>query len=177
MLPGVLRPLIAVAAVLASLGTACDRGSGDREIAACEVVTRSETRAVLGADVDAPEATQGGADALAGRTGCAWVTVDRSKAILVELVRTGDMSDSVRRTGFSASARFDAARSRHPDAASVDVGDRAFWVEESARLHVLTGDAYLTSEVAVPRPSEARSVAVEFARRAVNRLAATPRAD
>ncbi|HEX7169147.1 MAG TPA: hypothetical protein VF230_19370 [Acidimicrobiales bacterium] len=166
------RALTAVAVVLALLATAaCDRDQNDPEpIAACDLLTRGETRDVLGGEVNAPESTQGGADALAGRSGCAWSTADGRKAILVELVRTADMSDSVRRTGFSASARFDAARSRHPDAAPVAIGDDAIWVEESARLHVLAGDDYLTAEVAVPRPADARPIAAEFARRAVVRL-------
>lgn len=146
---------------------------------ACDVLTEDDVSEVLGAPVGLPDAADDeGADVLAGRSGCAWATDDGTKAALVELVRTRDMSNSVRRTGFSGQARFAAARSRHPDAARMAAtGDDAFWVEESATLHVLTGDDYLTFEVAVPEPATAQAIATGLADRAVRHLAPRARAD
>jgi hypothetical protein len=150
-----------------------------RRVTACELLTDEDVRAELGAPVGATEAADDeGADVLAGRSGCAWATADDTRAALVELVRTRDMAGAVRRTGFSAKARFAAARSRHPGGLTVGgTGDDAFWVEEAATLHVLAGDDYLTFEVAVPDPAAAHRVARGLAQRAVRHLADGGRAD
>jgi len=150
-----------------------DQPAEPRRVTACDVLTEDDVTAVLGAPVGAPDATvDEGADALAGRSGCAWATGDDTKAALVELVRTRDISTSVRRTGFSARSRFAAVRSRHPDGVTVHgAGDDAIWVEEVATLHVLADDDYLTFEVAVPDPAAAEETARGLAVRAVRRLA------
>ena len=175
------RPLIgAVACAIAVAGTftACDRGGANEPeeatpVIACDLTTTEEVETALGADVRPPDATDdGGADALAGRSGCAWATTDGRSAALFELVRTDDMSSAVRRTGFSASARFNAARSRHRDAPSEDIGDRSFWVDEAATLYVLLDASYLVIEVATSDPPSARTLARRLAEPAVARLAA-----
>jgi hypothetical protein len=91
--------------------------------------------------------------------------------VLVELVRTRDMSRSVRRTGFSATARYQAATTDHPEGEAVDgVGDRALFVDDVAKLWVLDGDDLVTFEVAVTPTTDARSIAVTLAHEAVARL-------
>jgi hypothetical protein len=182
MLPAVfqrltVRPVViglAVAVVVAA--PACRKAASNAtpppRVTACSLLSADDVSAGLGAPVGAPEPTaDAGADALAGRSGCAWTTVDQRRAVLIELVRTKDMSGSVRRTGFSASARFASVRSRHADAATVPaVGPNAIWIDETATLHVLADDSYLTFEVAVPVPSEARGVGTTLAQGAVKRL-------
>ena len=147
-------------------------GRPDR-VTACDTLSAGDLEIVLDAPVGPPDAAEDqGTDVLAGRSGCAWATDDDTKAVLVELVGTRDMSGSVRRTGFSARARFAAARDRHPDATKVQgPGDDAIWVEEAATLHVLVDDYYLTVEVAVPEPAAAERTAVDLAVRAVRHLA------
>jgi hypothetical protein len=181
--------MVTTALAFTTAATACGQahgqGHGDgavrRRVTACDTLGRDDVAAALGSPVGPPDAADDqGADALAGRSGCAWSTGDDERAVLVELVRTGDMSTSVRRTGFSARARFAAARSRHPDAVDVDLGGAggdAVWVEEAATLHVLVRDCYLTFEVAVPDPAAAEATAVELAVRAVRRLGERARAD
>lgn len=183
MLPATSRCLTGAIALgltlaLALASTAC--GSGDtrdgndqRTITACELVDDDMVSRALGAGVSPPDATSSeGADALAGRSGCAWATRDGKAAVLVELLRTDDMSGVVRRTGFSAGARFDAARSRYPDAERIALGGaNAIWVEEAAMLHVLAGTSYLTFEVAVPNPPAARRIAIALATAAIHELA------
>lgn len=160
---------------MVTTAAACNGGDEPvepRRVTACDVLTDEDVSAVLGAPVGAPDATvDEGADALAGRSGCAWATDDDTKAALIELVRTRDISTSVRRTGFSARSRFAAVRSRHPDGVTVrGAGDDAIWVEEVATLHVLVDDDYLTFEVAVPEPAAAENTARGLAVRAVRRL-------
>lgn len=168
---------------MVTTAAACNGGDDDskepRRVTACDVLSDDDVSAVLGAPVGAPDATvDEGADALAGRSGCAWATDDDTKAALVELVRTRDISTSVRRTGFSARSRFAAVRSRHPDGVTVPgAGDDAIWVEEVATLHVLVDDDYLTFEVAVPEPAAAEDTARGLAVRAVRRLGDRSRAD
>lgn len=175
-LPG-LRT-VAFAALL--LG-ACDTAEPEvpDRVTACETLTAADVAAVLGGPVDRPaESAEAATDALAGRSGCAWSRLDGTRAVLVELVRTQDMSSSVRRTGFSAAARFDAVATEHPGAdAPEGVGDRALYVEEEATLHVLTGRSYLTFEVAATPPSAIRPAALGLAARAVTRLQRADRAD
>jgi hypothetical protein len=125
---------------------------------------------VLGAPVDPPiPSAGGGTDALAGRSGCAWATTDGAKAVLVQLVRTKDMSDQVRRTGFSAGARYAAAAKRHPDEARATT-DNVFFVDEEATLHALSADSYLTIEVATTPPDTAEPTARALAERAMRQL-------
>lgn len=148
----------------------CGRSGGASEtdqVTACDILTAADLEAVLGGPVERPAASApGSTDALAGRSGCAWSTEDGEKAALVELVRTADMSDRVRRTGFSAEARFAAAAGRHPDA--VTPGATSFYVEEAATIHVLfETDAYVTIEVATTPPSAAEPTARALAARAV----------
>ncbi|HET9443712.1 MAG TPA: hypothetical protein VFO65_10335 [Acidimicrobiales bacterium] len=152
---------------------ACRGGAaeGPPPLDACGLLGRDEATAALG-PVEAPAAGRGAAtDDLAGRSGCAWVARDGSAAVLVELVRTADMAPRVRRTGFSAAARFGAARSRHPDAVEVDdLGDDAFWDPDGAVLHVLAGASYLTFEVASDEPGDAEMLARRLAGPAVARV-------
>jgi len=173
---------IAVAASLVALAACTDDGGAttvDRDrITACGLLTPAEVGSALGGDVRPPEATDdASADALAGRSGCAWATRDDEAAALIELVRTDDMSPSVRRTGFSANARFSAARSRHPEAEPVDVGDRGLWVDEAATLYVLASRSYVVVEVAVQETSRAKQAAIALAVPAVRRLASSDGAD
>ena len=125
-----------------------------------------------GPESEAPSGTSDAAtDQLAGRSGCAWSSRDGEKAVLVELVRTRDMSRSVRRTGFSATARYRAATDDHPDGERVDdLGDRALYVDEASKLWVLEGDDLAIFEVAVTPTSGARPIALSLAREAVARL-------
>jgi hypothetical protein len=148
-------------------------------LTACEVVQRAEVAAILGRPVAPPDESSGAAtDTLAGRSGCAWSSQDERMAVLIELVRTGDMSSSVRRTGFSAAARFEAVRHEHPDAHTPEVaGSHAVYVEEGAALHVLTGRSYLTIEVAATPPGVVQPIAIDLARRAVSRLQEADGAD
>lgn len=98
--------------------------------------------------------------------------------MLIELVRTKDMSSSVRRTGFSAAARFEALRSEHPGATAPEVaGARTLYLEEAASLHVLAGSSYVVIEVAATPPREVQPIAVSLARAAVSRLRRAERAD
>lgn len=156
-------------------------GNGDGTAAsdrllACDLLDETTAGSILGGPVADPIATEGkGTDELAGRSGCAWATTDGASATLIELVRTDDMSDAVRRTGFSASARFTAARSQHPDVPIDGVGTRSFWVEEAATLHLLTGRTYVVVEVAVADPARSRSIATAIADVAVSRVAAADR--
>lgn len=185
MLPSVTRRLawrlaLAGTALLASCGGAEDTTAPPRRprdrLTACELTTRSEVHEIFRSPTRAPVASgDAPGDAMAGRSGCAWATVDDEGASLVELVRTGDMSRAVRRTGFSAGARYDAARSRHPEGAAVDVGAHAFWVEEDATLFVQTATSYVVVEVALRDPSRARDAALQFGRAAVRKLAADER--
>ena len=141
-------------------------------LTACEVVTGKEVTDALGTPVELPTGTSDAAtDQLAGRSGCAWSSQDGERAVLIELVRTRDMSRSVRRTGFSATARYRAATDDHPDAEVVDhLGDRAVYVAESSKLWVLTGDDLAIFEVAVTPTAGARDIAVALATKAVARL-------
>ena len=181
-----LTGVVGLVALLALTGSsaACNRASGNEpdrvgadsvveRLVACELIGEADAARALGGDVRAPVATDDeGADALAGRSGCAWTTHDGRSAALFELVRTDDMSGSVRRTGFSARARYDGARSRHHDAPEIPaLGDRAFWVDEAATLYVLSGGSYLVVEVATPRHADAQGIAVALATPAVQRLA------
>lgn len=155
-----------------------DAGGQPRRMAACELLGQAEVADVLEGAVSEPAASQSSAtDALAGRSGCAWATKDDTKAVLVELVRTKDMADEVRRTGFSAAARFDAARGQHPEAKEQAVGDKAIYVPETATLHVLVGRSYVTFEVAASPPSKIEDMAVALATRAVARLRGSGQAD
>jgi len=169
------------AVVTGQLAAGCGSSEAPQppRVAACGLVARGDVAQVLGGDVDAPVAAQQNvADELAGRSGCAWTTTDHAKAVLVELVRTADMAAEVRRTGFSASARYDAAASQSGGGKDEPgVGDRAFWVDPTGTLHVLTGTTYLTLEVAITPPSDAEPAAVGLARLLVTRLAAVDRAN
>lgn len=169
---------VALAALLIGGCDASEPAPPDR-LTACETLTVEEVEAVLGGPVTTPaESSEAATDTLAGRSGCAWSRRDGNRAVLVELVRTNDMASSVRRTGFSASARFSAVTAEHPDAeAPAGIGDRALYVEEEATLHVLTGRSYLTFEVAATPPSAIRTAAVGLATRAVARIERADRAD
>jgi hypothetical protein len=151
-------------------------GSGEppaaERLTACEVVTAAEVSEAIGAPVEAPTGTSEAAtDQLAGRSGCAWSSRDGERAVLVELVRTKDMSRSVRRTGFSATARYRAATTDHPDGEVVrGLGDRALYVTEASKLWVLAGDDLVIFEVAVTPTSGAEAMAEALARDAVVRL-------
>lgn len=174
------RPLLlVVAATLAIAGCATSDAGTPERLTACELLNRAQVSEILGGPVGRPAASRGNAtDALAGRSGCAWATLDDDAAVLVELVRTADMADEVRRTGFSAAARFDAARGQHPQASDqAGLGDRAIYVEETAELHVLAGRSYLTFEVAARPPERGRALAVALASRAVARLQRGDQAD
>jgi hypothetical protein len=149
----------------------------DERLTACEVVVRADVEEVLEGPVDEPASAEAATDQLAGRSGCAWTRSDDERAVLIELVRTEDMATSVRRTGFSASARFGAARSEYPDARPLDVGDRAIYVETEGTLHVLSNGSYVTIEVAARPPSVIPGLAEQLARRAVARLRQADGAD
>lgn len=140
---------------------------------------RSEVARILDRRIDAPAESSGAAtDDLAGRSGCAWSSADARMAVLVELVRTDDMATSVRRTGFSAAARFAAVRNEHPDADAPSIdGAEVIYVEESASLHVLAGRSYVTIEVAATPPSIVRTIAVDLGTSAVARLSQADAAD
>lgn len=173
---------LAAALLLGACGrepTASDPGRRVDRLTACELVRRSEVAAVLEGPVGTPaESADAATDTLAGRSGCAWSRTDDSRAVLVELVRTSDMSSAVRRTGFSAAARFDAVITEHPEAEEEpSLGDRAVFVEEAATLHVLVGRSYMTLEVAATPPGAIRPAAVGLARHAVSRLAQAEQAD
>lgn len=146
---------------------------------ACDLISRAELARILGRAVTAPAESSGAAtDTLAGRSGCAWSSVDEERAVLIELVRTKDMSSSVRRTGFSAAARFEALRSEHPGATSPEVaGARTVYLEEAASLHVLAGSSYVVIEVAATPPRVVQPIAVSLATSAVARLRRAERAD
>jgi hypothetical protein len=170
-----LRFLAGSVAVVAALGAGgCDGSkepAAQDRLTACEVVSAAEVTSAIGAPVGEPTGTSDAAtDQLAGRSGCAWSSRDGAVAVLVELVRTRDMSRSVRRTGFSATARFDAARTDHPEAEDVDVGDRGLYVEESSKLWLLEGDDLAIVEVAVTPTTRAREIVVALGRRAASRL-------
>lgn len=146
-------------------------------LTACEVLPRPVIERVIGGQLDEPASAAAATDALAGRSGCAWSRSDDTRAVLVELVRTVDMAASVRRTGFSASARFGAVRSDYPDAADIDLGDRALFVEEEGTLHLLVDGSYLTIEVAARPTSLIPELANDLGREAVDRLRRAARAD
>ena len=138
---------------------------------------QEEVEEVLDGPVDEPASAEAATDQLAGRSGCAWTRLDDERAVLVELVRTEDMATSVRRTGFSASARFGAVRSQFPDAEALELGDRAIYVEAEGTLHVLVDGSYLTIEVAARPPSLVPGLAEDLGRRAVARLRQADGAD
>lgn len=174
--------VVAAFVVLSAAGCTDEGGGEDHPVpdrlTACELLQPREVEAALGGHVRDPDATgEVSADVLAGRSGCAWATEDDRAAALIELVRTDDMSPPVRRTGFSATARFSAARSRHPEAAPVEIGDRALWVEETATLYVLAGRSYVVVEVAVREAARAKDVAMSLATPALRRLSVDDRAD
>ncbi len=170
-----MRLAAAVFAFVATISLA-SCGSSEQPLperfTACSTVSRAELAKVLERPVGQPTASSGAAtDALAGRSGCAWSSTDEDVAILIELVRTKDIATSVRRTGFSAAARFEAVRHEHPEELAPPIeGASAVFVEEAASLHVLTGSSYLTIEVAATPPSTIRRIAVDLATLAVSRL-------
>ena len=165
---------------LGALGAgACseDEPRPDDRLTACEVVPRRDVEAVLEGPVDEPATAEAATDGLAGRSGCAWSRSDDERAVLIELVRTVDMATSVRRTGFSASARFGAVRDAFPEASAVDLGDRALFVESEGALHLLVDGSYVTIEVAAQPTSAIRDLAEDLGRRAVARLRQADAAD
>jgi hypothetical protein len=162
---------IAVVAVLVGGGCGSSEPQVPDRLTACEAVSAEEVARALDRPVRPPsESADAATDQLAGRSGCAWSSRDDTMAVLVELVRTGDMARSVRRTGFSAAARFQAAETEHPEGVAVDLGDRSLFVEELSKLWVVEGDDLVTFEVAVTPTSGARAVAVDLGSRAVRRL-------
>lgn len=188
MLLGVMRRLAGVAAVcgvvFALLAAASCRSPSEPEdaavdrLTACDLTTRDDVESALGGAISVPEAAEDAAtDALAGRSGCAWSRRDGSGAVLVELVRTADMAAAVRRTGFSAAARFAAARSRSSTRLPVELGDQAFWIEEESTLHLLRDRTYVVFEVAVTPSARAQPIANELARTALTRIDEWPGAD
>lgn len=166
--------IVAVAAGAGVMSLRTERAPSepfDERLLACDLVTADEVADAIGGRVRTPDAAEGAAnDALAGRSGCAWSRSDEHAAVLVELVRTNDMAASVRRTGFSAAARFRAARSRAEREVAVPLGDDAFWVDDEATLHLLRAGSYVVFEVAVPSGVDARNVANDLGRAAVDRL-------
>ena len=181
MLLGVIRRLAGVAvvvgAVIASIAIAsCGSSSGDDDtfderLTACDLTTTAEVEEALDGDVSSPESADDAAnDTLAGRSGCAWSRRDGSAAVLVELVRTADMSPAVRRTGFSAAARFAAARSRAEAETPIELGDQAFWVEDESQLHLLTDRTYAVFEIAVTPSARAQPIATQLARAGLTRI-------
>lgn len=163
--------------------TACssEKTPPPERLTACGLLTRPQVATALGGPVIEPGRAEAATDTLAGRSGCAWSLADGSRAVLVELVRTNDMSSSVRRTGFSAAARFNAVVTDHDADESTlregRVGDRSIYVEEHATLHVLSGRSYLTFEVAATPPSAVRPIAFELATRAIDHLRRVDPAD
>ena len=168
-----LAGLLAVAAAVIS-GTACGSSEPpeDDRLTACELVTAGEVATAIDRPVSTPPAASDAAtDQLAGRSGCAWSSQDGDVGVLVELVRTEDMARSVRRTGFSATARFQAAAAEHPGAeAGLVLGDRSLFVEEQSKLWVLVDDSLVVFEVAVTPTSGARRIAESLGSRALPRL-------
>jgi hypothetical protein len=165
---GLVAALLAAASCQSSSGS--ENGVDDR-LTACDLTTRADVADALGGPVSVPTAAEDAAtDSLAGRTGCAWSRRDRSGAVLVELVRTADMAAAVRRTGFSAAARFEAARSRAATQVPVELGDEAFWIEDESTLHVLRDRTYVVFEVAVTPTARAKPIANELARSALTRI-------
>lgn len=162
---------------LALAACAGDEPTEPERLTACAVLPRAAVERVIGGPLDEPASAEAATDLLAGRSGCAWSRTDDDRAVLVELVRTADMAASVRRTGFSASARFGAVRAEFPDAEPVDLGDRAIYVEEEATLHVLVAGSYVTVEVAARPPSTIRALAEDLGREAVARLREAGKAD
>ena len=158
-----------IVVVVTLLGAGC--GSSEPPVpdrlTACEVVTRREVEAAVRRQVAAPAASDAATDRLAGRSGCAWSSEDGDVGVLVELVRTADMSRSVRRTGSSAAARFEAATAEHPEAR---LPDGTLYVEEEAKLWTLETDSLVVFEVAASPTSEARRIATALAARAAPRL-------
>jgi len=176
------RPACAILAVISlASATACGSSAPPARprIVACDAVPPSAVSRALGSPVGHPAASvEGAADALAGRSGCAWSTTDGGRAALIQLVRTADMAGQVRRTGFSADARFAAAEDRYADRADEPgIGDRCFYVEAEGTLHLLFRRSYLTIEVAATPPQAAEQIAVALARAAVARLELADRAD
>jgi hypothetical protein len=173
--------LVAAAVAVAFVGAGC--GSSDApapvRTSACELIARGDVAAALGGPVDPPTASDDSAtDDLAGRSGCAFSTSDHGKAVLIELVRTVDMAAQVRRTGFSAAARYEAAASSAPSTVPVTgVGDRAFWVDELATLHVLAGGSYVTFEVATRPPADSEPTSLSLALLSFARVRLIDRAD
>jgi hypothetical protein len=162
-----------IAVVVALAGGAC--GSGEPPVedrrTACEIVTAKEVATAIDRPVATPPAASDAAtDQLAGRSGCAWSSEDGEAGVLVELVRTADMARSVRRTGFSATARFQAARADHPDGDDLELGNGSLFVEEQSKLWMLVDDDLVVLEVAVAPTSEARHIAEALASRALPRL-------
>lgn len=176
-----IRPALGPALLAVLLVGACEPGEAPEpdRMTACEILDGRDVAEALEGPVEAPAASaEAATDTLAGRSGCAWSRSDGSRAVLVELVRTADMSSSVRRTGFSAAARFNAVASEHPEPEAAEaVGDRAIYVEEMATLHVLVGRSYVTFEVAATPPSIIRPASVALATRAVARLRRAEGAD
>jgi hypothetical protein len=163
-----LAGLIAVVTLVATGGCGSGEPAVEDRLTACEVITAREVATVIDRPVRTPPAASDAAtDQLAGRSGCAWSSVDGDVAVLVELVRTDDMSRSVRRTGFSAAARFEAAAAEHPDA--VD-GEASLYVEDESKLLRLVDDNLVVVEVAASPTAEARRIAEELGARAVPRL-------
>ena len=162
---------------LTTAGCAADEPAEPDRLTACEVLPAPVVERVIGGPLDEPASAEAATDSLAGRSGCAWTRSDDTRAVLVELVRTADMAASVRRTGFSASARFGAVRATFPDAQDVDLGDRALFVEEEGTLHVLVDGSYLTIEVAARPPSLIPDLTSDLGREAVDRLRRAGRAD
>lgn len=159
---------IAVVAVVS--GGAC--GSEDPPVpdrlTACEVVTLRELETTVRRPMASPAAASDAAtDQLAGRSGCAWSSEDGDVGVLVELVRTDDMSRSVRRTGFSAAARFQAASAEHPGAT---LPDGSLFIEEESKLWILVEDSLVVLEVAATPTAEARRIATALGARAASRL-------
>ena len=161
--------------VVTMLGTgACgaEEEPADDRLTACEVISAKDVATAIGRPVATPPAAADAAtDQLAGRSGCAWSSADGEVGVLVELVRTADISRSVRRTGFSAAARFQAAATEHPEALKgLVLGDRSLFVEEESKLWVLVDDSLLVLEVAATPTSEARAMAESLGSRALPRL-------
>jgi hypothetical protein len=159
--------------VAAVAGGACGSGEPPVEdrLTACELVTAKEVATAIDRPVATPPAASDAAtDQLAGRSGCAWSSADGEVGVLVELVRTRDIARSVRRTGFSATARFQAARADHPEADDIELGDRSLFVDEQSKLWMLVGDDLVVLEVAVAPTSGARRIAEALGARALPRL-------
>lgn len=179
MVPASRFGVVAVVAMLLLGSCRASEPRPEDRFTACDLISRAEMARILERPVTKPaESADAATDTLAGRSGCAWSSVDEQRAVLIELVRTKDMSSSVRRTGFSAAARFEALRGDHPDAPAPEVpGARTIYVETAASLHVLAGSNYLTIEVAATPPTTVQPIAVSLARAAVARLRRAERAD